>query len=305
MTRTPSRLDGDRHVEHAPTLFGIVVREHRGEHVAGRNLTGEHLAPADPVSAIDGHRGAPWCRVVGAAGRHQHDRLIGHTAQRRLGSRQPAAVAPRGEQHDVVVHRRSQCRRGAVAGELTLRHRHLGDGGAVATQLGGNGEGEVAARAQQAGSSRPRTGPPRRAGERAPRSPPPATWPTPRTAPARGRVIQLEDVFSHHAMTVRTESPDVIGRIPGLDPRSSAVRPGSMRPRAVAPVLLAGGGLPTLAARRLVLGGRATPDGCCPLAGVRGLAAVLRGFGEFGDLRLRPLLGHALVLERPRTASCS
>ena len=140
---------GHGHVEHDPALVGVVEGEHRREDGAHRGLAGEDLAPADLVAALDPHGLAPGPGQVGAAGRHQHDALVGDAAQRGLGAGQAAAVAPGGEQHHVVVHRRGQGGRGAVPGQLPLGHRDLADRRAAAAELHRNGEGQVAAAAQE------------------------------------------------------------------------------------------------------------------------------------------------------------
>ena len=141
--RVPVVVDGDAvdlhghgHVEHALAAFGIVVDEHRGEHVAGGRLAGEHLAAAHLVAAVDLDRLAAGPGEVTAAGGHEHDPVVDDPAQRRLRPRQAAPVAPGGERRDVLVHRRGERRRAAVLGELALHHRHLADRRPLAAELG-------------------------------------------------------------------------------------------------------------------------------------------------------------------------
>ena len=105
----------------------------------------KRLCAGDPVAAVDLDRLAAGVGVVAAAGRDEQDALVGDPAQGGLGAGQPAAVAPGGERDDVLVHRARQRGRAAVVGELALQRGQLGDGGAVAAELGGHG------RLQQAG----------------------------------------------------------------------------------------------------------------------------------------------------------
>ena len=118
---------GDRHVQHDAALLRVVVGEHRRQGRADRGLAGEELAPVDPEPAVDPDRRAPRVGQVAATGGHQHDALVGDTAERGLRAREVPSVAPRREQHDVVVHDRRQGGRAAVAGQLALGHRHLAD----------------------------------------------------------------------------------------------------------------------------------------------------------------------------------
>ena len=109
-----------RHVQHAQAALRVVVHEHRRQHGADRRLADERLAPADAVAALDLDGGAPGVGVVAAAGGDDDDAVLGDAAQRGLRARQVAAVAPRGERGDVLVHRRGEGGRAAVLGQLAL-----------------------------------------------------------------------------------------------------------------------------------------------------------------------------------------
>ena len=75
---------------------------------------------------------------VGAAGGDEHDPLLGDAPQRGLGTRQPTAVAPRGERHHVLVHRCGERRRAAVSGQLSQHLADLGVGRPSTSQLDGH-----------------------------------------------------------------------------------------------------------------------------------------------------------------------
>ena len=156
--------EGHRHVEDAGPLVRVVVAEHRRHDGAGGRLAGEDLATGDPVAAVDLDRLATRVGEVGAAGRDEQDALVGDAAQGGLGAGEAAAIAPRGEGGDVLVHRARQRGRAAVVGELAL------DGGRLA------------------GWSRRRR--PARPGRPAPAGPPPgggARLRPRRSRPGRGR----------------------------------------------------------------------------------------------------------------------
>ena len=127
---------------------GSSEREHRRHHRAAGGLAHEALAAADAVAAVDRDGLAGGVGEVAAAGGDEHDLLVGDAAQGRLGAGQPAAVAPRGEAGDVLVHRARQRGRAAVVAELALQVRELADGGAVAAELDGDGGPEQADVAQ-------------------------------------------------------------------------------------------------------------------------------------------------------------
>ena len=99
-TVTPSALTGTAMLSTIGRAV-VVEHEHRREHVADGHLAGEHLAPGHAEAALDGRRHAAGPGEVGAAGGDEHDAFVGDAAQRRLGARQTAPVAPRREQRDV------------------------------------------------------------------------------------------------------------------------------------------------------------------------------------------------------------
>ena len=133
-----------RHVQHAQAPVGVVVDEHRRQHGADGRLADERLASADAVAAVDLHGGAAGVGVVAAAGGDDDDAVLGDATQRGLRAGQVAAVAPRGERGDVLVHRRGEGGRAAVLGQLALDGGDLADGGAVAAELGRDGDGQQA-----------------------------------------------------------------------------------------------------------------------------------------------------------------
>ena len=137
---------GHGHVQHALAALGIVVDEHRRQHVAGGRLAGEHLAAADRVAAVDLDRLAAGPGEVAAAGGHEHDPVVDDPAQRRLGPGQAAPVAPRRERRDVLVHRRSPApssRSGLASSRCTI------------ADLGGSSRPRRRARSARRGSSSP------------------------------------------------------------------------------------------------------------------------------------------------------
>ena len=136
------RRDRHGHVQHPAALLGIVVGEHRRHHRPGRRLAAEHLAARHEVAAVDLGGLAARVGLIGAAGGDEHDALVGHPAQGRLGPGHVTPVPPGGEGDDVLVHRGGQSGGAAVVGQLALDGGDVADGAAAAAELGRHADGE-------------------------------------------------------------------------------------------------------------------------------------------------------------------